>query len=547
VRTTAFFLTLLLAAASAEARMEQPIPLASDARAKITVGSCFDNIALNGYAPIDVTITNYSGQTRQWDFDFASPGYTYGPMASIQSSFSVTVENNGTRTIALVVPTILSEAYGQNPLRVEAKGYGTQPNQSVELTAGRPGGKPATRFVAISESLGTANWSSLSKELDSNGMDLVGSTFNPDDLPVDWRGLSGVTALWLSGAELDHLSAAQRQAVQTWMHAGGRLMLCGVTDLPKGFEYPGFGQVTELPSTLDVSRTRNAVEYLPKFDDRHWASSGEPDPLAKVKPNVPLLGGIMGLFAFIVGPVNIFVLARRRRERLLWTTPLISLCASGILMGVIVLQDGSGGHGMRSAVVCLFPQSRNAVMIQEQVSHTGLLLGSSFQTRDPVCISPLKLTSESAGRPLRCDGNNYGKDWFVSRAAQAQRIVTVVPTRAEITLFNGADVAATGAAPVIVSSFDATLQNLYYTDVRNRTWHGIDVRTGQKQTLQFLPVDPPPDSGVPQVKDSLRELAKRPGSFWATSVHSSDYVATLGSIKWKDEPITYVGPVTGNP
>jgi hypothetical protein len=326
-------------------------------------------------------------------------------------------------------------------------------------------------------------------------------------------------------------------------------MLCGATGLPQDFQFSGFGQVTLLAAKLDVADTRNAIDTLPKFDDLFYqfGASREFDPTVKVLPNVPLLGSIVGLFAFVVGPLNIFVLARRRRERLLWTTPLISLCASGILMGVIVLQDGSGGHGMRCAVVCIFPQSRTAVMVQDQVSRTGLLLGSSFQTRDPVCMRQLKMASDSPGRSLRCDVNNYGSDWFVSRAIQAQRIVTVTPTRAEITLLNGADVAATGAAPVIVSSFDATLQNLYYTDARNRIWRGTDVRTGWKQTLQFQAVAPEQSAGLLRMDNPIRELAKEPGSFWATSMHGSDYAGTLGSIKWKDEPITYVGPVTGNP
>jgi hypothetical protein len=252
--------------------------------------------------------------------------------------------------------------------------------------------------------------------------------------------------------------------------------------------------------------------------------------LAAVKPNVPLLGGFVGLFAAVVGPLNIFLLARRRRERLLWTTPLISIGASCVLGLIIVLQDGLGGSGIRLGTVHLFPESHNAILIQKQISRTGLLLNSAFEIRDPVWLELVEANPAmpSPGRSLRITGKVFDRNWFTSRALQAQHIVTVIPTRAEITVVNQSE-AAKGAEPVIVSSFEGTLQNLVYTDDRNGTWQGSDIHTGQKQTFKRYQGSGP---------------GPAPGFFNATAEHAAEYLATVGSIRWKDELMTYTGPVT---
>jgi hypothetical protein len=219
-------------------------------------------------------------------------------------------------------------------------------------------------------------------------------------------------------------------------------------------------------------------------------------------------------------------------------------------MGTIVIQDGAGGHGYRGAVVCLFPQSREEIVMQDQVSRTGLLFDSSFQTRDPSVIeeleieqhkSPLYVTEQ--GRQLRNDGNSYRKDWFASRAAQAQHILSVAPTRAEITLLNAADVQK-GAAPVIVSSFGTTLDTFHYIGWHYIAWKGQDIRTGQKQTLTVdnSTISPPPMESV-----ALNAFMTNPGAFWATATQGVDYIPTLGSIHWSDKPVVYIGPVTNSP
>ena len=74
-------------AAGVHARTNTSIPVRSDAGISIQIGSCFDDLGMSGYAPIDVTINNQSGQARTWTVEVDSPSYAYGGMDSMHSSF----------------------------------------------------------------------------------------------------------------------------------------------------------------------------------------------------------------------------------------------------------------------------------------------------------------------------------------------------------------------------------------------------------------------------------------------------------------------------
>jgi len=324
---------------------------------RITVGSCFDNVSLPGDAPIDITINNHSGETRQWVIQFTSPAYNYSGSNQIHSSFSVKVENNGTRTIPLLVPMSESDVTsGMSPVDLQVSGYGADAGSRVILNAANSRGGAATAGVAISESLGTGLWSSLDSDLNSKGRSLRGSTFDPAGLPEDWRGLSGISGMWMTGDELDRLDPAQREAIRTWVRGGGWLRLCKVNGVPPDFAFAGFGSVTAYYYAPDSSTLSHDIPGLPDYGRRFDVYSvPENKALTQIRPNIPLLLGMMAVFSIVVGPVNFFAFTRKRRERLFWTTPLISLCASGMLVSLIVVRDGIGGHGVRGAVVCIFP------------------------------------------------------------------------------------------------------------------------------------------------------------------------------------------------
>ena len=533
-----------LFALEAKAGLQVPIPLAEDAKAKVTLGCCFESMPPRGYAPIWVTINNFSGASREWTFRFSGLNYySAGNNVNLSSKAAVTVENNATRTIPLLVPLGTGHDGGSVMLRVAVEGYGT--GSGVTQMFGRgtsSSGHPITRFVVVSNSLGTGMWSQLGSLLTGHAKELNGSLVDPGALPGDWRGLAGVYAIWLSEGEVNQLSLAQRSALRTWVQMGGLLKICGAASIPADFQVAGFGSAETAEARLEaaeVDKTLSSLREAPAdmLLSMQPASTGL-DPVA---PNVPGLLAFMALFALVVGPVNIFVLAgSRRRQRLFWTTPLISVGASAILIAFILLQDGVGGNGERDAFVYVVPLEHKEIVLQYQRSRTGLLLGSSFQTADAVFIEqapPSGYSVPGKTRNLENDGATFTGDWFTSRSLQVQQIASVVSTRGEIAVVNAPEMRDHNAAPVILSTFSVPFEKLIYTDAQHRQWTGQNVQAGQKQTLTA-------GSGGSNSPGSGTPMRDEPETFAATSRDSSVLAGTLPSIHWRDRPVTYLGPVT---
>ena len=93
-------------------------------------------------------------------------------------------------------------------------------------------------------------------------------------------------------------------------------------------------------------------------------------------------------FAVLVGPVNFFVFAGQgRRHRLFFTTPLISLGMSALLILYIVMKDGFGGDGYRVVLREVDQQENNSHLIQEQICRTGMLFSGSFELDNDLTIT----------------------------------------------------------------------------------------------------------------------------------------------------------------
>lgn len=271
------------------------------------------------------------------------------------------------------------------------------------------------------------------------------------------------------------------------------------------------------------------------------------------------VGVILLIFGVLVGPVNLFYFAGAgRRHRLFFTTPLISLGASAVLIMVIMFQDGSGGSGSRAALIEIRPEDNSAYVRQFQVSRTGVLFGGGFVTEDlslvtPLILSPSRWTrlkpfdfSGSEGQHLTApDPLAYGGDWFQSRSEQAQLIETIRPGRGRLELKPG------GGPPVIVSSLNCRLDQVFYTDAAGKVWTAnAPLTTGGTATLR--------EAVEHEFENFLRDQTKLfpmgafdssgNGKFIALSKDpQAGFASSLKSIKWQDDLAILHGPLTAHP
>jgi hypothetical protein len=262
-------------------------------------------------------------------------------------------------------------------------------------------------------------------------------------------------------------------------------------------------------------------------------------------------------FAALVAPVNLFAIAPvRRRHWLFFSVPLISLLAVGVLVVSIYTQDGIGGEGARRSLVVLLPGDNQAAVFQEQVSRTGLLLGTSFPLADDtVCAAVAADDGNSQpGRALeynRIEGRASG-DWFRGRARQAQHLRRLTPTRARVEKVGE----AADGAPIVQSSVATTLREFCYLDSAGVSWAANELPTGTRVTLTRMSdarkIVRHTENFAGVVSYNFRELATAAiggvdelwtrGRFVALGGESDlAPLPTLASIRWKDSVVLFTG------
>ena len=517
----------------------------------MTLRCAFDEPPLGGAFPVELTVRNESGRERSFELVFTS-GMPFWQGPEIESHHTVVVEAGATRTFALVVAMGRSTTWSQARLRVLGPGVSADEvslfQRNLDVGGSENPGGPSSPF-AMSESLAVPNWEAIAARLGTEGKANAGSRFLPASLPRDGRGYAGFRLLFMTRDEWAQEGADTRQAVMDWVSLGGRLVLVGASEEPRRH---GFGTVASLGGAPAAERLAQVIldtpgwELVASRNTRYpWALPArlQPPEIARGRLLVFLIVVALGL-----GPVNLFVLARgRKRHRIYWTTPLLSLAASLGLASMILVQDGTGGEGLRFTAIAVMPGTNQSAVVQEQVVRTGLLLGDAFRSVDPLRMVRLPIEAAPDFNPSRPRIVNRGDrhvGWFQSRSREAQYLETTRPTRARVQVKGG-------ATPQAVSSIDATLTDLFYFDGQGRVWQATNVAVGVPARLEQsdgFPAwwDERLQSAGPASREHLAPLKALPGYFYASAA-AGGALETLPEVRWKQEALLYLGPTEALP
>ncbi len=553
----------LSARAGAVTGWRATVETATNSGIHIELASPIEHPPPSGCMPCWITIRNRSGAAHTWTIRCQGSSPWGSARNSIVSSQELRVEGGEAGRLALLLPVAppSDTMYYYQVSSVLVEGYAVLQAANAAAPPDRHSNSMETAFIGMGDALATPLWGPLTKSFEDRKIDLIGSPVDISLLGPDWRALAGFKGLWLTDAEYASLDAPGQLAIRHWIDQGGNFYLCtrnldpaaraglglGASDTAAS---PGYGQVKLIPwdgKELPVETVSGLIDQLslPADDTLHNASGWRmAKSLGAIPVNATFLIGFICVFAVLVGPVNLFWLAGAgRRHRLFWTTPLISLVSSLLLIAVIILQDGFGGAGERSLVALILPDEKQAVVWQEQVTRTGVTLSRQFTTSEDVLLTPVKARFFS-GKTFEQSGRSYGGDWFASRSVQAQRAEAIVPSRAEIQLLN-ATAARRGAAPVVVSSLPASLKEIHYTDAAHHAWRGGSLRTGERITLER---DEHPAAfdvmeGSNQLFKPPESICTRPGYFYALA-DNGPFLDTLASIRWKKQRAVFLGPVT---
>ncbi len=576
-------------------------------RTRITLTAHFSEAAPYGYLPVRVTIRSALGQTQNWNLRFNASAAGRGNI-SYSSDFSLPGEANAVteHDILIPLPTELTRS-GYRGLSMQIQI--TSPGMELYRDYYSQSFNPGWAHIAISDKIAQKNLLGLSNHLQTvnrgstGGSDRFGSTFKASMLPQDWRGWVGTDAIMITDGEWTSLSPESRRAIMEWLRMGGYLAVY-TTRENTSLESLGLGHASARDpevessvkdflqaasislgrvslrkwdgSNLNVNQTYqlyarvagNSAEHFATDYSSYWKLQSD---FGEAPFNAALVIILLIAFGVVVGPVNLFVLAKPgQRHRMFLTTPLISLAASLLIVLLILFSDGLGGRGMRFAAINLEADQdeRRAYVFQEQISRTGMLLSNTFTTEDIPFISPTVLAasrwtkfggSDNTEVRYTLNGNQFAGDWFQSRSEQAHYLEAIRPTRSRIEKVQSASAGAgDGAnAPELFSSLEFAVDQLFYFDEEGKVWrcensvasgNRIPLAASSRKAFRDWWEDQT-EVASNSLQSVLRNYPETPRDyFFATAAKSGGLaVETLGAIKWEKDRIVIYGPVMNGP
>ena len=607
----AFFSLLTFLAVLNTAHAERfPIGDPATSKSYLEMTQVFSANLNSGYNTVRYNVKNETSGTLRFTLESKSSVRLGSDDQLLQSTQSFTAPPTQTTTSTLLLPVLAigsqSGVHGYGAARAEMSvtisgacyGY-------LGIKNGLDAGQPAAAFSILLTANDVARFNRLRPSSRGSNEEFA-TEFDPTQLPADWRAFAGLDYLSMSGQEWLTVAPEVRAAIFQWVESGGVLTVYTAGENERStLQFPSPGPThgcgvlrdfkwdlksldnPHLQSEYPVNLQNNTPAPHPQlqnlrqtgtpthrpYNERYYYGN-DPDPEAAFKTRWELLSHAMGersfsmwqvglilvLFGILVGPVNLFVFAKPgRRHRLFWTTPLISLAASLLLILYILFSDGTGGQGVRTTIAYVNPTAATVNLRQEQISRTGLLFGGSFTLEEPAVVAPVVLldsrwtrlkASYNRGNPQQFSlrDTTWAGDWFQSRSEQAQSIQMVRSSRGRLELASAA-----GAPPELRSNFAYPLEMVFYADDK-----GIWKSTGELQTGGMVKMQKSDAKEFQMALSkhlfanhpSLTEMQKRllPGHFYALTTHpSAEMITSLKAVAWQENHTLVWGPVVASP
>jgi hypothetical protein len=575
---------LLLAVGNfAPVRAQQPMISATYEELRgsnVTVTPVFGLAGNAGSLAIKVEIRNLTTSERTWTLSLAEgyPSRTLSTKAVF--SFQVPAGQVSSHDVLLPLsPNFISSNYRNFLTELSTAG------QKLEQRNDSFDNNEALGILALSEQLATRSLAALDQAWVRGSSDKrFGLSYDPKNLPRDWRGYSALDALLIDLPAWKALPRETVRAILTWVRLGGVLDIYTENTSPTLAEIglkipdPYDDKKTQLDLSLGTIRVFpwNGTELsnkitshynqIPSRDDALTQGSGLEKQIGSPEVQGGLAFAILFVFAIIVGPFNLFFLAKKgRRHRLFVTTPIISFVACVLVVLLIIFREGIGGSGYRVAFAELThdPDGSRLLLTQSQVSRTGVMFGSGFETDDPLQMDPAQmadslynplsnvtgLTTTYLFREHRHDGG-----FFRSRSEQGFLVRAALPTRSRIeqnsVVETNDDVFSTPAPPILVSSLGVTITELFFRDEGGAVWH-CTTPTPPGGTFKLTPSTTKnlqtwltaQGTSLPEkIRDETRRIGEQNGRYVALAPDAPELsLATHPEIRWQTTPTLLTG------
>ena len=328
----------------------------------------------------------------------------------------------------------------------------------------------------------------------------------------NWLGYSGFDAVVITAEELREAPEAARSALWRYVECGGAMVVIGHMEIPKPWQarrvafsgtndvtlyYVGFGQTV----LIDAAKVK-------QITPSHWSDiklgwkgsrlSGKSyydiadinnDFPVVERIGVPVRGLFVLMLAFVVviGPVNLFWLARRRKKIwMLWTVPAIALVTCIAVAGFALFGEGVSATSRVDAFTILDESSHRATTIGWTAFYSPITPGEGLHFSHDAELSPVL---PEARRYRGVGGNrtiDYSNDQHLDSGWITARVPAYFKFRKSETRRERLTIRQSGNDSIsVVNGLGADIRELWLADRNGGVYSAKEIRAGAEAKLSL--------------------------------------------------------------
>ncbi len=423
---------------------------------------------------------------------------------------SVTVTNTTARASGKFHPFEITFPLTPNPVRMvrinmDTYRKGVTGIDAVELIGG--GTNQWAKSANASSSYGSRSSSRRGSSPTGYFPEVMRSEFEVGDWSDHWLAYSAFDAVMLNAADFKEMPPQVVDALWRYVETGGALFSLGEPPVPASWQNTrsaittgigryqvGFGscfhfdarQTTDLDSAQlseIQSVTKTVAGLWPAFGNERTAQA-EFSVIANLTVPVRGVAFIMLLFIVIVGPINIFVLARiNKRIWLLWTVPAISLVTCGIVFTYSLVSEGIIPSLRAESITLLDHESRRATSLGRLAYYSPLTLAGGLEFGFDTELFPIveRNNYRSSGTPRVIDwtkGQNLRRGWIAARVPSYFAVRKSEVRRERIDVERQAD-----GRLAVVNGLGAAVTSINLVDRDGQLWESGRIQAGGKAVM----------------------------------------------------------------
>lgn len=379
-----------------------------------------------------------------------------------------------------------------------------------------------------------------------------------NDWSDDWLAYTPFDVIVLGAADVAALPAPVAAAIGNYLQAGGNVVIFGESSVPDAWAAirsdpvgggqqfsSGFGRIFMLSdaSLAQVSpQTMRTLRETAAVSARYWQMlPGDGDAANAALPvveslKIPVRGTviIMLLFIIAIGPLNIFLLSRKKRRTwMLWTIPAISFATTLLVFAYSLVREGVTPNTRIAGLTVLDQAHHHAATAGAAGFYCPLTPGGGLHFEGRTEATPLvPIGYARSGRAQRdvdwSQGQHFQRGWVASRVPAHFHLRKSETRRERLEIQN-----ESGRLQV-VNGLGATIQSLWVADADMNFYEATNIVAGQKAPL-VLSKDPPASEKT-GARGLLRDYSFAPAPP-GPDAHAGKYL----------QPGTYLAVLEGNP